>query len=454
MLHHARNAAFCAASLALLALLVPSPRVTAAPSPRQCGRMLFSRHCAPCHGSAGLGDGPAAARLDPKPRDFSTGRFRLISTVNEVPTLEDLFEVITNGIVGSAMPPHDHLPAEQRMRLARYVQNLTTARRAELLQELATEEGTTLPWSQALEEATLPTPAVLRIPPAPVRTPEQLARGRELFLENCASCHDADGTGRSRDDLVDEKGRPSLARDITAGILKGGARAEDIFRRIRCGMPGSAMPSFELPDDDTWALTRYVESLVRPGARELAVQTHLDLRPAQAPAPLVSDPAAAVWEEVESHWIPMAPLSWKPTRVPGARIQLARDERHLGIRLVWEDPAGAPGTPSPSPDSARIRFSFSTIPTYFDPGRSAETSEEWEWSSTSGDFDYAPLGVEVREITHAGHHELVFLRDLSISPERIGMGSASVGIAFEILNGSPDDPAGSENLTVWHRLAR
>jgi mono/diheme cytochrome c family protein len=31
---------------------------------------LYSQRCAPCHGAAGLGNGPAAAGLDPKPRSF------------------------------------------------------------------------------------------------------------------------------------------------------------------------------------------------------------------------------------------------------------------------------------------------------------------------------------------------------------------------------------------------
>ncbi len=32
---------------------------------------LFVQRCLPCHGATGLGDGPAAAALDPKPRSFA-----------------------------------------------------------------------------------------------------------------------------------------------------------------------------------------------------------------------------------------------------------------------------------------------------------------------------------------------------------------------------------------------
>lgn len=35
------------------------------------GEALFRAHCAPCHGSTGRGDGPAAAALSPRPSDLT-----------------------------------------------------------------------------------------------------------------------------------------------------------------------------------------------------------------------------------------------------------------------------------------------------------------------------------------------------------------------------------------------
>ncbi|MBF0491813.1 MAG: cytochrome c [Deltaproteobacteria bacterium] len=35
------------------------------------GKAKFDQNCAPCHGSSGKGDGPAAAVLNPKPRNFT-----------------------------------------------------------------------------------------------------------------------------------------------------------------------------------------------------------------------------------------------------------------------------------------------------------------------------------------------------------------------------------------------
>ncbi len=62
------------------------------------GEKLFKMDCAPCHGLNGKGDGPAAASLNPKPRDYhaTTGwvNGRLLS---------EMFKTVSEGIPGSAM---------------------------------------------------------------------------------------------------------------------------------------------------------------------------------------------------------------------------------------------------------------------------------------------------------------------------------------------------------------
>lgn len=39
------------------------------------GRAVFEANCASCHGPAGQGDGPAAAALDPKPRNLAEAAY-------------------------------------------------------------------------------------------------------------------------------------------------------------------------------------------------------------------------------------------------------------------------------------------------------------------------------------------------------------------------------------------
>ena len=67
------------------------------------GKKLYGQFCASCHGQSGKGDGPAAAALNPKPRDHTNKEY--MSTLSD----EDLLKVIKNGgaSIGKSpiMPP-------------------------------------------------------------------------------------------------------------------------------------------------------------------------------------------------------------------------------------------------------------------------------------------------------------------------------------------------------------
>ncbi len=67
------------------------------------GKKLYGQFCASCHGQSGKGDGPAAAALNPKPRDHTDKEY--MSKLSD----EDMFKVIKNGgaSVGKSplMPP-------------------------------------------------------------------------------------------------------------------------------------------------------------------------------------------------------------------------------------------------------------------------------------------------------------------------------------------------------------
>src|SRR5262245_37399006 len=69
------------------------------------GKQLSEAKCALCHGASGKGDGPAAERLLPRPRDFTAGKFKIRSTASgQLPTDDDLVRVIRDGMPGTSMP--------------------------------------------------------------------------------------------------------------------------------------------------------------------------------------------------------------------------------------------------------------------------------------------------------------------------------------------------------------
>lgn len=67
------------------------------------GKKLYGQFCATCHGQSGKGDGPAAAALNPKPRDHTSKEY--MSQLSD----DDLLNVIKNGgaSIGKSplMPP-------------------------------------------------------------------------------------------------------------------------------------------------------------------------------------------------------------------------------------------------------------------------------------------------------------------------------------------------------------
>lgn len=72
------------------------------------GKEVFVKtNCNSCHGMNGKGDGPVAAALDPKPRDYTKGVFKFDADGDGTPgTDADLLLVIKNGAAaygGSAM---------------------------------------------------------------------------------------------------------------------------------------------------------------------------------------------------------------------------------------------------------------------------------------------------------------------------------------------------------------
>jgi mono/diheme cytochrome c family protein len=53
----------------------PDFKLDMSPQNIALGKATYLETCAPCHGAGGKGDGPAAAALNPKPRDHTNGAY-------------------------------------------------------------------------------------------------------------------------------------------------------------------------------------------------------------------------------------------------------------------------------------------------------------------------------------------------------------------------------------------
>lgn len=284
----ARGAEFQDEALALFVDWYPTLRDSAE---------LYRQQCLHCHGPEGGGDGPTADFLDPRPRDYRKGVFKFTPLRNKaVPRRQDLYRILDEGVTGTAMPSFRRFSRAELEGLVDYVRllsmrgmvenSLVTAYELDgfLGAEAVTENYRDVfeKWTRSEEQQDDLVVAWDGAVPAP--TPESIARGRELFMDatkgNCMSCHGEAGrgdglsaftvdpeTGEKMLAYQDDWGRPIQPRNLTQGVLRGGRRPIDIYRRVKAGINGTPMPALEgvVPDEDIWSIVHFVGTLTEGG---------------------------------------------------------------------------------------------------------------------------------------------------------------------------------------------
>ena len=87
------------------------------PATVAAGRALYQSNCAICHGPKGLGDGPAAFTLQPRPFNLQ------VHVPQHAPG--EIFYWISEGVANTPMPPwKDKLGETERWEIIRYLQAL------------------------------------------------------------------------------------------------------------------------------------------------------------------------------------------------------------------------------------------------------------------------------------------------------------------------------------------
>lgn len=208
------------------------------PELHRLGQALYKDNCAICHGENGAGDGVLAGEFSPRPRDFTFGTFRFISTPNgSPPARKDIVRTIKQGIEGSdgrSMPAFEEFSLSELLALA------------EVVRQFAGLEK----YGQSV---------VVH----PYTEPFDMKKSTQAYERlGCSTCHgvNGDGNGPNANLLEDEAGNPIKPANFTLGKFKGGNTLEDIWLRIHNGVPGTPMPSFGQNADlsEIWLVTMMV----------------------------------------------------------------------------------------------------------------------------------------------------------------------------------------------------
>lgn len=383
------------------------------------GREIYTKRCVWCHGERGLGDGPSAVGMLPRPRDFTIADYKIRSTPHgQLPTDEDLFRVVARGLPGTPMPAWEKILNEGEIRsVVSYLKSFSP---------------------RFEKEARGP------IGPPP-SSPGSVERGWEVFRKaRCFMCHGEAGRGDGgiTTALNFQWGLAYAARDFTRGwTFKGGHEPRDIYLRITGGLNGTPMGPYRdlLSDQERWDLAHHVASLDREASdtSEDFVVAAIHTNDA---IPNAFD--AAPWETARPVVVPLAgqivvdpPLRWWIPTAGSATVRALWNDTEVGFLLEWNDPTGPDDA---FLDSALIQFAALDGKPYFLFGDKEHPVDLWHWHT----------GNTVEEWTAAGSSAI------SVQPARFRVDASwSEGrwraIFRRALAGKPDFKPGSFVPTLF-----
>jgi DMSO reductase family type II enzyme heme b subunit len=427
------------------------------PGDAAAGKAIYEKKCALCHGSDGKGNGPGAATLDPKPRDFTKGLYKIRTTASgQAPLDTDLFRIITDGMPGTSMPSWSVLPEKDRWNLVAYLKSFAPDKFKE-------------------------PPKAADFPKEVASSKESLARGKEMFEAiECNKCHGNAGRsdGPSAPELKDDWGNPIRPANLTKPwTFRGGGSTREIAARLVTGLAGSPMPSFidsvEKPED-IWHLANYVRSL---GSDSPDPATILPVYPVRGEIP--DDPAAPFWDEKAPANFPLAgqvivdPRNFTPS-IDMIAVRAVYSDTEIAFHLSWDDPTASKTNPAPRTFADQVALQF--------PAKISEGNERpyllmgdggnpvylLRWSSVSGVEEASANGpgtaspfktdaaqAKGRAVYENGRYRLVMKRP-RIAPAQAAMPTFSAGafipIAFFAWDGSNGESGTRFSMSSWYYL--
>ncbi len=288
---------------------------------RDAGKTLYLQYCSQCHGENGDGEGYATPHVLPKPRNFTSGKFKVRTTpTGALPTHQDLVNIIRRGMPYTSMPAWPNLTDQDVSNLAYYIKSFSP--------DFANPE-------------IVPKPVPL--PSAPSMTQESVEAGKKLYEETgCIRCHGnlGRGDGPSAPTLKDDWGHTIRAANLAQSwTFRGGSTREDIFRTMTTGFNGTPMPGFldALTPEQRWNITDYIVSLSGDGPHytNLVVARHVE-------DPIDLSKGAASFASAPVARFPIVGQIMEPGRAfhPSATsvtVQAIYDAESVALLVKWHD---------------------------------------------------------------------------------------------------------------------
>lgn len=234
------------------------------------GHATYLEYCVQCHGVNGDGQGVSHKGMLPPPRNFKQGLYKFGNVpYGELPHDEDFYRIIKKGLHGSGMLPWD-ISERRLMAVTQYIKTFAPEAWEGVDKVLGTKiEATADPYG-------------------PEKKAQAIARGEQVYhvIAQCTTCHrgyapQADISNWNKEingsaitsfepNLYELKAQDSeynykvIPPDFTYHELRSIHGTDDIYQRMVYGVTGSGMPGWKdvVSDDDLWALTYYVESLM------------------------------------------------------------------------------------------------------------------------------------------------------------------------------------------------
>lgn len=455
------------------------------------GQKVYSEKCAFCHGETGKGDGPAAQFSSPRPRNFTKSHQKLRTTAfGKIPTDEDMFNSITRGMTGTAMPAWKHLPEVDRWSLVLYLKTL-----GKKFKKFKTKGKTH---------------KIIAIPAPPNFTLASVARGKEMFIQNCSGCHgvagrsDGDSTKKIVSIATDQIRPRNLTKSWT--FRRGGSR-RDLFLTLRTGLTTTAMPRFSSrvqSDQDIWDIVNYVTTL----SPSIKPAVHRKINAFKIDGALPVDPDDPIWKTITTYHIPLGgqimqlEKAFYPT-VDNVEVQALHNGNEIAFKLRWDDPTHDPilsksasvqESPTPPlplefqvdptsleaedeplpqeyPDSIALQFPIgggsNTLP-YFLNGDDNHPVNLWQWIShpnevievyaqglkRKGSHRPASQQVESKVAFKYGQYQLVMKRKLSTNDSNDVQFKAgqTIPIAVNVWDGSEGEAGTRMSVSSWFEM--